>query len=448
MNLKVRQRNVLEDVKTYPDCNFDTVMSDPPYNLNSKWKICPDTGKYIMTKSSDFMNKWEGLNHDDLELMFREFYRVLKHGGFCVMFGLSRQMQPFYYYALKAGFIQLENMYWCQISNFPKAVDVSIALDKKLGNSREPIGIKPNSHDIRGNALMERNDSEKMKENPYIDIVKTKSTSEIGQMFEGYKYSQAPLKKVFEPIMIFVKPPKESVIGDIIQGDKDTTPSCLNIDAGRVPMDDSEKFQNVQGKRDTASVLNDKQSGLNKEGLIIESHPLGRFPPNVFIDKGMEEYLGPDVSKILHTCEDSEVFYEPVVGQAERNAGLDGFSEQVNQSLSVNVDGTLNKRTCGQPTSVKNPHPSLKPISLIYRIAKLFLLPPKYNQHMYIPFCGTFSEIIGAVKAGIPNITGCEMNPEYIKIGVARLKYWKDVKIKEEKKEAEAERKPVGKNLW
>lgn len=448
MNLKLKQGNVLDDIKTYPDYMYDTIISDPPYNLNSKWKICPNTGKYVMTKSADFMGKWEGLNHDDLDIMFREFYRILKHGGFCVLFGLNRQAQPFYYYALRAGFVQLEPMFWCQISNFPKSTDVSLSLDKKLGNTREPIGIKKNAHDIRGNALMERNDPENIKDNPYMDIVKTKSTSEIGQMFEGYKYSQAPLKKVFELIMIFVKPPKESVIGDIIQGDADTTPSCLNIDAGRVPMEESEKFSNVQGKRDTAAVLNDKQSGLNKEGLIIESHPLGRFPPNVFIDKEMENYLGPDIAKILHTCDDSEVFYEPVVGQAERNAGLDGFEEQIGGALHGNVNGSLNKFRYGETPIVKNPHPSLKPISLIFRIMNLWKLPPKYNQHVYIPFSGTCSEVIGVMKAGIPNITACEMNPEYIKIGVSRVKYWKDVKIKEEVKKEEADKKPVGKNLW
>jgi len=410
MTIKIKQNNVLVDVKTYQDCTFNHVFGDPPYNLSSKWEICPTSGRYIMKKSSDFMNKWEGLNHDDIEMLFKEFFRILKFGGFCILFGLQRQTQPFYYYASKAGFDIIEPMYWGTMANFPKATDVSLFVDKKQNTDREIIGTSF-KHDITGNALMERTDPDKRKENSIKIVNRTKSTSELGKEFEGYKYSQCPMKKIFEVIMVFRKASKESVIGDIIKNDPNTSPSCFNIDAGRIPMSEEERFQNIQGKRDTAAVMNESSCGLNKEGLVIESHPLGRYPSQLFLDRDLTDNLSEqaELEKLVHVCEDGEVFFEPTVSQDERNAGLgDEFKEQPTECLAGNKDGSINKHS--GPTVCKNPHPTLKPISLIYRLGKLLKLPDRFNQQIYVPFCGTFSEIIGLMKAKIPNIVGCEMN--------------------------------------
>jgi DNA modification methylase len=41
-----------------------------------------------------------------------------------------------------------------------------------------------------------------------------------------------------------------------------------------------------------------------------------------------------------------------------------------------------------------------------------------------VPFCGSGSEIIGAIKAGYEDIEGCEINDDYIKIAEARIDYW------------------------
>ena len=65
-----------------------------------------------------------------------------------------------------------------------------------------------------------------------------------------------------------------------------------------------------------------------------------------------------------------------------------------------------------------------KPISLNEKILKLFKTPNE--QKILFPFAGVFSEVIGGYKAGFKNFAGCEINPEYIKIGEARFEYWKD----------------------
>jgi len=41
-----------------------------------------------------------------------------------------------------------------------------------------------------------------------------------------------------------------------------------------------------------------------------------------------------------------------------------------------------------------------------------------------VPFCGTGSEIIGAIRAGWRNWLGIEISEEYAEIARARIAYW------------------------
>jgi DNA modification methylase len=96
-------------------------------------------------KASDFMSKWEMPTGDYWDKWFKEAHRVLKNGGWLIMFGIDRQLLLFKYYALLAGFEEQQSLYWYFISNFPKATDLSKMLDKNAGmqnNSLEALKIK------------------------------------------------------------------------------------------------------------------------------------------------------------------------------------------------------------------------------------------------------------------------------------------------------------------
>lgn len=83
--------------------------------------------------------------------------------------------------------------------------------------------------------------------------------------------------------------------------------------------------------------------------------------------------------------------------------------------------------------SIKNIHPSVKPLDLTRYLATLLLPPVKYApRHLYIPFSGSGSEMIGALLAGWENITGVELDTdnEYISIANARLEFWQWAIIK------------------
>ncbi len=104
--------HVLNDIKKYDDYFFNILFADPPYNLGSEI-IIDESGKMkFKGTAKDFMNKWK-FGSDEWEKFMTESFRDLKYGGFCLLFGMDRQLALVQYYALKAGF---ENIFACEIS--------------------------------------------------------------------------------------------------------------------------------------------------------------------------------------------------------------------------------------------------------------------------------------------------------------------------------------------
>lgn len=166
-------------------------------------------------------------------------------------------------------------------------------------------------------------------------------------------------------------------------------------------------------------------------------------------DEGVKSLNYGDVggcSKILHKCRFEEGEYDlylycPKVSKSERNAGLDDFEDKVtghNTSMKCDICGKWTLSTtdpCQCPredrqeqyVKQKNPHPTLKAISLNTHILKLFKTPNP--QKILYPFAGTGSEIIGGIKAGFNDWLGCEISEEWVKVAIARIKYWTNADV-------------------
>jgi len=69
-----------------------------------------------------------------------------------------------------------------------------------------------------------------------------------------------------------------------------------------------------------------------------------------------------------------------------------------------------------------NPHPCCKPLALCEYLARLVVPPKEYRDEaqLLVPFCGSGSEILGALKAGWRNVTGIDIVSEYL--GIAELR--------------------------
>jgi DNA modification methylase len=487
----ILKKDSLEFLQEQKDFAFDINYSDPPYALGSEIYIRPD-GKFDYKKATDFMNKWEMPTGDYWEKWFEESFRTLKHGGYCVMFGIDRQLPMFQYYAIKAGFQVRQSMYWYFISNFPKASNLSNNIDKNLKIERTVVGTKKGMGKQNPEFGGKNQGRKENHIKPEYDL--TYPTHELAKKYEGYKYSIAPLKQTCETIMIFQKPYKTgSCLHDTLAYENgDETCACFawNIDGGRVSTN-----ENLNGGAYSKNKKSDGEWGTmhNYTGKEFEQNEQGRYPSQTFCDSATAERLDEqsgvsksnghfnskvnmvgktlyeggfkdfeqedrvfnDVggcSKILHKCdyENGEMdlyVYAPKVSKNERNAGCDELDDkhfQMRPFAEEGSDMSVMKNRMNSKSG-KNNHPTLKPISLSYRILTLFKTPNP--QKIVYPFAGVQSEVIGGYKAGFTDFSGCELNAEYVDIGKVRFDHWKDKpfdekgKVVETKKETKAKAK-------
>ena len=219
----IKQSDSLEYLKSCSDYEFDINYSDPPYALGSEVIIRPD-GKVDYKKANDFMNKWEMPTGDYWEKWFKEAYRTLKYGGYCIMFGMDRQLLLFKYYANLSGFEEQQSLYWYFISNFPKATDLSKKIDSfELYGKANTVTQRKSEMLKDGNkVIMKQTNNGLMGEMVEKERnLNTKPATDLAKKYEGYKYSISPLKQTNETILIFFKPTQTgSILHDTLLMEK------------------------------------------------------------------------------------------------------------------------------------------------------------------------------------------------------------------------------------
>ena len=136
-----------------------------------------------------------------------------------------------------------------------------------------------------------------------------------------------------------------------------------------------------------------KKGRLFGPGGRQDLHPESRYPTNIILDEDAARLLD------VQAAGASGFYYCARASAGEKNAGL--------------LPG------------VENNHPCVKPLQLCRYLAAL-ILPPKRDtpRRLLVPFCGTGSEIIGAVLAGWDEIVGIEIDEESIRIAEQRIRHW------------------------
>jgi len=472
---KIIQGDCLEVMRTMADCSVDIIFTDPPYAMGSK--VIIKNGKPEYQKAADFMGKWAQPNGEFWEEWFTEAMRILKYGGRVLMFGIDRQSWFNAYYACNAGFEKQMSLYWYFISNFPKAADLSKAIDKNAGAEREIVG-KKNLHSYKskssGNSINEglRNDFEKVN-------TLTAPKTDLAKKYDGYKYSVAPLKQVVEEIAIFQKPYKTgSCLHDTLayeNGDKECLCGALDIDGNRVEFvsaaDRKESTQKNQHEKFGTEPMTDNTCYGDFSMIQPKDYnPTGRFPPQTFVDSdvadlldkqsGLNKSSGGDgskfsavkrnalsnnslrttvkdgenglgfgdiggCSKILPKCDyDTEDFdlyiYCPKVSKEERNFGCGELEKKQTGTFAQdewsrnNMGNTPDNKRDGN----QNNHPTVKPQQLLIKILKLFKTP---NPQVVLDcFAGSGSIPMACVELGIDFIA-IELNPLNCEIAEARV---------------------------
>lgn len=350
------------------DLAFDAVLCDPPYGLKFMGKAW-DHG----VPSAD---TWEIVSS------------VLKPGAPLLAFGGTRTFHRLTCTIEDAGFEIRDCLAWLYGQGFPK------------------------SHNLKG-------------------------------AFQGYGTA---LKPAWEPCILAMKPTAGTfaenalahgvaglnVDGCRIAGPKGVPASLSNAgalgwgtggDMSRKETQNGRWPANVMLDEDAAAML-DEQSGERGGGFGTENRVegSGRYGKFSGATKGRVVGFGDSGGA-------SRFFYVAKASRSEREAGLGGFGDHDSSVGDRRPSGNMNQRIHGvenrRDIKARNHHPTVKPLAVCEWLARL-ILPPKRDtpRRLLVPFSGSGSEMIGALRAGWEEVWGIEIDPEYCRIAEARLAHW------------------------
>ena len=412
-------------MKSMPSNSVDTVITDPPqpYGLS-------------------FMGKKWDYDVPDIKV-WKECLRITKPGGTALIFAGSRTQHRMACAVEDAGFILKDCIMWLYGSGFPKATDISKQLDK--GHKRKVVGKQK----LQGTAR-------RMKGGNYGDFSGPDTADEINitepatpeaKLWNGWK--SHGLKPAYEPIIVAMKPNDGTYANNALKHGV----SGLNIDGGRVGVDDNEKESfakewdreqsDKQSKTSTYLAPKEQKKDLN------EFRPQGRFPANIILDeeagKMLDEQSGETktnpmgnnnnaqstgcfgVGSVTEKAQRadkggaSRFFYVAKASKSERNMGC----EELPIKQTIGGGGTNNTEddVCGKYGSIKseghNFHPTVKPLKLMEYLCILTKTPT--GGIVLDPFVGSGTTCMACKRTGRPFI-GIEQDKEYCKIAEARIK--------------------------
>lgn len=114
-NYKLYQGSMLDMLEVIEPQTIDSIVCDPPYELN-------------------FMGKgWDNSGIAFQPDTWKKCYEVLKPGGYLLAFGGSRTFHRIACAIEDAGFEIRDTIMWLYGSGFPKSMNIGLAIDKKNG---------------------------------------------------------------------------------------------------------------------------------------------------------------------------------------------------------------------------------------------------------------------------------------------------------------------------
>jgi site-specific DNA-methyltransferase (adenine-specific) len=437
--IEVKQGDCCEVMKTMPDESIDLIVTDPPYGYN-------------------FMNKDWDKAVPRVEI-WKECLRVLKAGAFAFVMSAPRgDVQAEMILKLKeAGFeVGFSPIYWAYATGFPKALNVSKAVDKRLGFVRDKVPVTGGLAGGSGNTVGKFVGA-CVDEVPLSDEAKSLDGS-----FAGFQP-----KPAVEVILVAMKP---CSAGGYLDQALNNGKGVTWLGNCRIPFSsdgdrdgavfgtscDFNQFVNIGAKHNDGDVL-DKNYLASSDG---------RFPANLLVNDGVLDNgiisgsvggvrvrsdaniygkFDSVASRIPNDSGDFSLYFsldawweqqiksmpksmreniqktfpfivEPKAGASEKNEGCDDLEEKfapncLSHGTEVRLDGReVSKRT--------NFHPTVKPVDLM---SYLVVLGSKKGDLVLDPFVGSGTTVVACSLMNRSGV-GIELQPEYFKIAEARIK--------------------------
>ena len=422
---KLYQGSMLDMLEIIQPSTIDSIVTDPPYELNFMGKGWDNAGISFQTDT------------------WKKCFEVLKPGGYLLAFGGSRTFHRIACAIEDAGFEIRDTIMWLYGSGFPKSMNIGLAIDKKNGVESKVVGKSKS-----GSTSKAFNLNEQQREAGTGILAGEYDVKEAQNEWNGWGTA---LKPSFEPIIVARKPFKGSLVDNVIEHGV----GGINIDECRVEAIDKEDLQKNWNRQQSTS-SNVVSYVAQKDIDLREYKPDGRFPANTILtydENDFDEVCGgfPNTKNITKThiaknsdnnvnfnaskqvniigYEDSgsasRYFYCAKASKKDRDEGLDDFEEKntmcdrnpelASANMPQNRSGNLRKNT----------HPTVKPTTLMQYLVRL--VTPNGGT-ILDPFNGSGSTgkaVMYENKERDKNYKyiGIELTEEYIPISKARIEY-------------------------
>jgi site-specific DNA-methyltransferase (adenine-specific) len=325
-NGELKQGNNIDVLRQIENNSIDSCISDFPYDLKFMGRKWDNTG--------DFYN-W-------CYERAKPLYRVMKAGGYVLIFGHPKTNHRMKCAFEDAGFQIVEEIDWIYGSGFPKNQDISKLFDKKAGVKR---------------------------------IDKDIPVTNLAKQWNGWKTSG--LKPAKEIITVFQKPLEGTYCDNIEKWNC----GAMNIDACRIGINEIK----TNGVRNGDGISLGWSNYKSKKDYEGDTH-IGRFPANIILDDVMGKILDEQsgISKSTNNIRHNKqsIYAESNTRKYGKYNDCDscGFSDEGGASryfLSVNFEEEdfIPFYYCSKPTKKEkgtdNKHVTVKPKKLIKWLIKL-----------------------------------------------------------------------------
>ena len=383
LDFRLLKGNCLDTLKELPDNSIDSIVTDPPYELGFMGKSWDSTGIAYSVE------------------LWSECLRVLKHGGHLVAFSGSRTVFPMGVAIAEAGFEVRDMISWIYTSGFPKSLDISKAIDNKLGVSDQRKVIQKSQNGIAG-GTGEHNGIEKSY-GYRGDFNITAPASPQAQQWQGWGTA---LKPAQEPAVLARKP-IDSDCSTVAENVLKWGTGGINIDAGRFPYGDDCHFG------DTSELKAEQKPSSQSRGVAVSGFSYGTLRNEYFYDPKHGRWPAN-----VYQCKKPQ--------RSEKEQGLDHLTGKTGAEATQRKEGSdgLNSPRAGAGRTaehVKNFHPTVKPIKLMRWLCRL--LTPQGGT-VLDPFLGSGTTAVSAILEGF-NAVGCEMTEDYYPIIQGRVNWAK-----------------------
>ena len=444
--------NNIEELKKFDDNYFDSIVTDPPYEIG-------------------FMGKsWDASGIANNPEMWAECLRVLKPGGYLLSFSATRTYHRMTCAIEDSGFEIRDMIEWVYGSGFPKSLNIGKAVDKialrlgqfdafanhlteqieKSGKTQKEIAslfpsktggltgcvwnwanganvptvaqwniLKPllNLSD-EYLTLIERIE----REREVVGMGKAGLTAGTIANFAGEKEFDltkgtsewegwgTALKPAHEPICMARKPLAEKTVAENVL--KYGT-GGINIDESRVGTEIiTQRFATVEGGK----AIGGKGVGIKQKATGETTTTVGRFPANLIHDNSEEvRECFPDVKGRTGRKQLNEMTFQP--GQFAKPQKLtkgvydSGNASRFFKSIIYQAKASKSERGEG------NIHPTVKPVALMEYLIKM--VTPK-GGIVLDPFMGSGSTGVACVLNDF-EFVGIDLDKDYCEIARARM---------------------------